>query len=71
MGEWPLGYARHVFDSLDSTLSEAARMAPTLQGPTWIMAEEQTAARGRRGPSGHGGHDPCPYRRSAHRGEDH
>ncbi len=49
MAEWPSGYARHVFDSLDSTLSEAARMAPTLTGPAWILATEQTAARGRRG----------------------
>ena len=48
-GGWPEGYARHVFDTLDSTLSEAARMAPTLTGPAWIMALEQTAARGRRG----------------------
>ena len=49
MAEWPHGYSRHVFDTLDSTLSEAARMAPTLQGPAWILAVEQTAARGRRG----------------------
>lgn len=48
-GGWPEGYARHVFEVLDSTLSEAARMAPTLSGPTWILAHEQTAARGRRG----------------------
>ncbi|QUJ77903.1 biotin--[acetyl-CoA-carboxylase] ligase [Sulfitobacter albidus] len=49
MGEWPKGYARHVFDRVDSTLAEAARMAPTLAGPAWIMSTEQTAARGRRG----------------------
>jgi len=49
MSVWPQGYARLVFDSLDSTLSEAARLAPTLNGPTWILALEQTAARGRRG----------------------
>lgn len=49
MSDWPQGYTRHVFDSLDSTLSEAARMAPDLSGPAWIMAVEQTAARGRRG----------------------
>lgn len=49
MAEWPAGYARHVFDTLDSTLSEAARMAPTLTGPAWLVAHEQTAARGRRG----------------------
>ncbi len=49
MGKWPEGYARHVFGTLDSTLSEAARMAPTLRGPAWILAGQQTAARGRRG----------------------
>jgi len=49
MADWPEGYSRHVFDTLDSTLSEAARMAPTLAGPAWILAYHQTAARGRRG----------------------
>ncbi|UWR27682.1 biotin--[acetyl-CoA-carboxylase] ligase [Sulfitobacter sp. S223] len=49
MADWPHGYTRHVFDTLDSTLSEAARIAPGLQGPAWILAQEQTAARGRRG----------------------
>ncbi len=48
---WPAGYDRQVFDSLDSTLSEAARQAATLSGPTWFLALEQTAARGRRGRS--------------------
>jgi BirA family biotin operon repressor/biotin-[acetyl-CoA-carboxylase] ligase len=48
---WPQGYGRLVFESLDSTLSEAARRAPELTGPVWILAEEQTAARGRRGRS--------------------
>lgn len=47
--DWPAGYARQVFDSVDSTLSEAARQAPDLTGPTWFLALEQTAARGRRG----------------------
>lgn len=46
---WPVGYGRHVFDVLDSTLSEAGRIAPNLTGPAWILALEQTAARGRRG----------------------
>ncbi|MEP1766441.1 MAG: biotin--[acetyl-CoA-carboxylase] ligase [Sulfitobacter sp.] len=49
MADWPAGYSRHVFETLDSTLSEAARMAPTLAGPAWILAYDQTAARGRRG----------------------
>lgn len=30
-------------------MSEAARLAPHLAGPAWILAREQTAARGRRG----------------------
>ncbi len=48
---WPDGYGRLVLDSVDSTLSEAARRAPNLIGPMWILAQEQTAARGRRGRS--------------------
>jgi BirA family biotin operon repressor/biotin-[acetyl-CoA-carboxylase] ligase len=46
---WPKGVDRIVLDRVDSTNSEAARVAPGLSGPTWIMAREQTAARGRRG----------------------
>ncbi len=46
---WPEGVARRVTDTLDSTMSEAARSAPDLSGPTWIMALRQTAGRGRRG----------------------
>lgn len=34
---------------VDSTLSEAARLAPDLAGPTWILALKQTAGRARRG----------------------
>lgn len=49
MTGWPEGYGRHVLASVDSTLSEAARMAADATGPVWIMAEQQTAARGRRG----------------------
>jgi len=49
MTQWPDGYGRRVLDSVDSTLSEAARILPDLAGPTWILALEQTAARGRRG----------------------
>ena len=48
-GSWPEGYDRRVLDSVDSTLSEAARIAPDLGGPVWILAHRQTAARGRRG----------------------
>ncbi len=46
---WPAGYARVILDSVDSTMSEAARRAPGIDRPTWIMAHRQTAARGRRG----------------------
>ncbi len=46
---WPEGVARHVLAEVDSTNSEAARIAPQLTQPTWIMAQRQTAARGRRG----------------------
>lgn len=38
-----------MLDSTDSTMAEAARRAPDLAQPTWIMAHAQTAARGRRG----------------------
>ncbi|MEZ5734017.1 MAG: biotin--[acetyl-CoA-carboxylase] ligase [Paracoccaceae bacterium] len=48
-GDWPEGVARHVLAEVDSTSSEAARLAPQLSQPTWIMAHRQTAARGRRG----------------------
>ena len=46
---WPEGYGRRVFASVDSTLSEAVRLAPDLRGPMWILALEQTSGRGRRG----------------------
>ena len=49
MSGWPDNYGRRVLVSVDSTLSEAARIAPQLSGPEWILAHEQTAARGRRG----------------------
>lgn len=49
MIRWPDGYGRRVLDEVDSTLNEAARIAPGLSGPEWIMAHRQTAARGRRG----------------------
>ncbi|WP_223423347.1 biotin--[acetyl-CoA-carboxylase] ligase [Tateyamaria pelophila] len=49
MTGWPTGYGRRVLSEVDSTLSEAARIAPELAGPTWILAHVQTAARGRRG----------------------
>ncbi|RYH12343.1 biotin--[acetyl-CoA-carboxylase] ligase [Tropicimonas sp. IMCC6043] len=47
--DWPQGYARVVLDETDSTMLEAQRRVPTLAGPTWILALDQSAARGRRG----------------------
>ncbi len=47
--DWPEGYGRRVLARVDSTNIEAARIAPGLAGPEWILALEQTAARGRRG----------------------
>ncbi|SLN18023.1 biotin--[acetyl-CoA-carboxylase] ligase [Ruegeria meonggei] len=49
MTDWPQGYGLHVLQQVDSTLDEAARIAPSAQGPVWIMAHSQTSARGRRG----------------------
>ena len=48
-GVWPEGYALVQLDTVDSTMAEAARRAPQIDRPTWIMAKTQTAARGRRG----------------------
>lgn len=46
---WPAAYDRILLNEVDSTMAEAGRRAKTLSGPTWIMAQRQTAARGRRG----------------------
>ncbi|XDA96771.1 biotin--[acetyl-CoA-carboxylase] ligase [Sulfitobacter sp. LCG007] len=46
---WPEGYGCRVLAEVDSTLNEAARIAPGLAGPEWILAHSQTSARGRRG----------------------
>lgn len=46
---WPHGYAQRLLAEVDSTNAEAMRIAPQTAGPTWIFAERQTAARGRRG----------------------
>lgn len=47
---WPQGYGLVRHAELDSTNSEARRLAEAgEQGPLWIMAEKQTAGRGRRG----------------------
>ncbi len=50
---WPAGYGRRVLQQVDSTMAEAARIAPELTGPEWILALQQTAARGRRGRAWH------------------
>ncbi|SMH29307.1 biotin--[acetyl-CoA-carboxylase] ligase [Maritimibacter sp. HL-12] len=46
---WPHGYGHLPLGVVDSTLNEAARRAAEFAGPTWITAETQTEARGRRG----------------------
>ncbi|MEO1454610.1 MAG: biotin--[acetyl-CoA-carboxylase] ligase [Pseudomonadota bacterium] len=46
---WPEGYDRVVHETVDSTNAEGVRVAPFLHRPTWIMAHQQTKARGRRG----------------------
>lgn len=49
MSDWPEGYGRRVLAEVDSTNAEAARVAPDLAGPTWILGLRQTQGRGRRG----------------------
>lgn len=49
MTNWPDGYDRVIYDSIDSTNSEARRRLQTTAGPLWILAHEQTAGIGRRG----------------------
>jgi len=46
---WPEGWARIVLPEAASTMAEAARLAPLMAGPAWIVALRQTAGRGRRG----------------------
>jgi BirA family biotin operon repressor/biotin-[acetyl-CoA-carboxylase] ligase len=46
---WPEGVEKRVLDEVDSTNAEARRIAPGLLAPTWILAQRQTAGRGRRG----------------------
>ena len=46
---WPEGVGQVILPEIDSTNLEAARRAPTLSGPTWILALRQTNGRGRRG----------------------
>jgi BirA family biotin operon repressor/biotin-[acetyl-CoA-carboxylase] ligase len=49
MSEWPAGYGRRILPEVGSTNAEAARIAPDLAGPEWILGLRQTAGRGRRG----------------------
>jgi BirA family transcriptional regulator, biotin operon repressor / biotin---[acetyl-CoA-carboxylase] ligase len=50
MHAWPAGVGREVHRRLDSTNAEALRRAERGEsGPVWILALEQSAARGRRG----------------------
>lgn len=52
MTHWPTGYALRHFASIDSTNEEAKRLASAGEtGPVWIVADHQTAGRGRRGRS--------------------
>ena len=46
---WPAKTGRVVLAPVDSTNAEAARIAPSLTGPCWILAGEQNGGRGRRG----------------------
>ncbi|MEL6206358.1 MAG: biotin--[acetyl-CoA-carboxylase] ligase [Pseudomonadota bacterium] len=46
---WPAGVGRIALGRVESTMAEAAARAGDLAAPTWIMAAEQVAARGRRG----------------------
>ncbi len=45
----PEGHGLRVLDEVDSTNSEAMRIAGSLAGPTWILAKRQTKGRGRSG----------------------
>ena len=49
MSGWPAGYGLIRLAEVDSTLDEARRRLEQISGPTWIMADRQTRARGRRG----------------------
>ena len=47
--DWPTGYQKVIIDEVDSTMKEARRRQKYITQPTWILAKNQTNARGRRG----------------------
>ncbi len=56
MDTWPSGVGCKSYPTLDSTNSEAVRLAGSGErGPLWVFAAEQTGGRGRRGRVWHGG----------------
>lgn len=46
---WPEGHDLILLDHCDSTMTEASARAGEIERPTWIMARQQSAGRGRRG----------------------
>jgi BirA family biotin operon repressor/biotin-[acetyl-CoA-carboxylase] ligase len=51
--KFPAGYDLRVLQTVDSTNAEASRIVSDISGPTWILALDQTDARGRRGRKWH------------------
>jgi BirA family biotin operon repressor/biotin-[acetyl-CoA-carboxylase] ligase len=49
MTDWPSGYDKIHLTQVDSTNAEGARRASSLDRPTWILTDDQTVGRGRRG----------------------
>lgn len=49
MSLWPDDYGRFILAEVTSTSDEAVRRAGEVAGPFWLMAQRQSAARGRRG----------------------
>lgn len=54
--QWPLGYKRHIFETIDSTNAEAKRVISAYENSAnnpiqaqWIFAHEQLSGKGRRG----------------------
>lgn len=49
MTGWPDGYGRFVRDEVTSTFEAAGELLSDTPAPFWVLAHQQTAARGRRG----------------------